>query len=707
MKSKRSALLLILCLLPTPILAQSGFGMRITPAGFDQLRAAAEQKLPPSFSVEAFEKVLFDCPGTRQVTGAIPATDIALGFDDLVLEAGDGVLKVSLVLDVNVTDTPLFIDNPYACFGEATCDISAGVANLGIALELAAGTSATGTIEFHGANVDLSLVPDDLNVESEGCTIGEITLFFFNTFESWILDLVIPKLETLLAEKIGAAMTAVTDEQIGLSVVRDDMTLDVSLNTMAMSKSDGLTASGDMGITWTGPSVFNTPAPATTDAEGTALPAGFGPGEFQLAVSDKMVTDALYEAWHGGMISNLLADKGLSLELGSDGIIQSLGLEAGTTIDVTFDIEAPLVASFGRSAPDVSSVALNGLHIVVAVSPVNGPSSTVDIMVEGSLAVALAVNQALGGLVLDITGIDIAKVEIDAGDTNITADRERLSGFVASTVTPLLAQRLSGVPVAPSLNPVAGVFMHVRSIASGGGWQRVGLDLVTADPNDDQAPVTSLVDPPTLVAAGTASVTATGTDDKTPTTLMRYKAWLDGEPLNEGVASGIAAIRFDVVGGDHVLEVAAVDLNDNEDPTRASHTFKADGTPPVLTLTESPGAVHTSTAASAAWTVSDAEGAVQTRWSVTLIGSDGTNSIIAEAPFAEVNSMSVGSLETGELYELEVIAKDVAGNVTSQQIGFAVGPDAGGCASAPRDGATWPMLALLMAMFLAVRTRRS
>ena len=48
------------------------------------------------------------------------------------------------------------------------------------------------------------------------------------------------------------------------------------------------------------------------------LPADFA-GDFQIAVSDRLVTNALYEAWRGGLMRRLLADQSLSINLAGDG----------------------------------------------------------------------------------------------------------------------------------------------------------------------------------------------------------------------------------------------------------------------------------------------------------------------------------------------------------------------------------------------------
>lgn len=684
-------LLLALLLIPDVASAQ-GFGIRMTQEGAQQLRDIALERLPPVLSTDTFDRVVYDCPGERNVTGHVPPTDVGLGWHSLDLRVEDGRFYAATVIDIDVA-TPVFIDNPYACFGEATCDVTANVRELGIEIELAASSGADGNVEFHGVMVDLALTPEDLSIESEGCAVGEVALFLFDTFEAWALDLMIPRLEALASERMSAAMRDMLDSTVGLTVERENLTIHGFLDDVSLGSTTGMTMTGTADLEWTGPVAFQDPAPAVADPSGEALPADLA-GAFQIAVSDRMVTEALYEAWRGGMISSLLAERSLSIDL-AGGVVEQLGIEPGTRLDVSLDIERPLAATFGRVAPNVASIDIMGLHVRIDVVPPSGEASAIDVRVDGTVQAGITVDGDLGGIVLDLVGLDIAQISIEAGESSITADRARLRSFIERTVTPMLAARLAGVPVAPALHPVFGMYIDVRAIESEGGWQRVGVDLVSADPSDFVAPDAFFEDPSSLVAVGTASFRVSGTDDTTPASLLRYRAWLDGAPLNEGVASSIRMIRFDAAGGEHTLEVAAVDLNDNEGP-RASHTFSVDASPPSLTILDRPGAILQARTVHLEWEASDAEGSVASAYRLSIIDDDGSSRLVAEGDVGGFE-VDIDELEPGSLYDLEIVVRDEAGNVTSESVGFAVDPSlAGGCSAAP--GGSPPFFAIVLAL---------
>ncbi len=703
----RALLVSLILLLPATALAQ-GFGVRVTPDGMDAITEVAKTRVPNEVVVPSMDRDLYDCPGSSTISAQLPDTPVFIGWNDIRLSTDDGRIIVGVNLDVGVS-AMVDLQNPYACFGSAHCDLSANLQNLDATVELAAATGPEGGIEFHGASVDLALAPEDLDLQSDGCAIGEVATWLFNAFEGWALDFLVPRVESMMSDKISEALTDIFAETVGLTVEQGNFEIDGWLDGLDLSRAYGVTAEGDAAITWTGTPLFSAEAPATELPEGEALP-NTTQGMFQLAASDRLVTSALYEAWRGGMISQLLADNRQTISLAGVGAVQQIGLPEGTEIDVGLDIEEPLSATFGRVAPDVADLTLRGLHVVIDVRRPEGETSRIDIHVDGGLAARIATAPNMGALVLDIEDLRIDQIRVEGEESELTIDGARLRGFVEGTVMPMISERLSGLPIAPALHEIEGTFLNVREISSDGGWQRVGVDLFVPDPTDHTAPDTSLEEPAALLGAGTAAFTVAGIDDRTPEGLLRYRAWLDHELLTEAPTS-LRVVRFDAADGDHVLEVAAVDLNGNADPAPVIHAFTVDGVPPTLRVTESPGAIVLDAAVRASWQAEDDGGrGVTTRWVLRRVAEDSTTSVIQESSFGSDTTLSIStdSLEVGELYELEIIARDEAGNLTSQKFGFALHPSlqTGCSASGPISASPLPVFALLFLGVVLCRRRR-
>ncbi len=702
------ALLVSLILLVPSVASAQGFGVRVTPDGMDAITDVAMTRVPNRVVVPSMDRVLYECPGSSTISAQLPDTPVFIGWNDLRLSTEEGRLFVGVNIDVDVT-AMVDLDNPYACFGSAHCDLSASLRNLDATVELAAGTGPEGGVEFYGAAVDLILTPEDLDLQSEGCAIGEVATWLFNAFEGWALDLLVPRLETMMSDKISEALTDVFAETVGLTVEKNDLRIEGWLDALDLTRAYGVSAGGDAAITWTGRTLYDADAPTTAAPEGEALPVATR-GMFQLAASDRLVTNALYEAWRGGLISRMLADQSRTIALGGEGAVQQIGLPAGTEIAIAVDIEEPLAASFGRVAPDVADLTLRGLHVRVEVRRPEGETSTIDVRVDGGLGARIAVEPSLGALVLDIHDLRVDQIRVDGEESELVVDGARLRGFIEGTVMPMISERLSGLPIAPAVHDIEGTFLHVQEISSEGGWQRVGVDLHVPDPTDMNPPDTSLEDPAGLLGAGTASFGVSGRDDLTPDSLLRYRAWLDGEPVTDGPTS-LRVVRFDAADGEHVLEVAAVDLNGNVDPAPVIHAFTVDGLPPLLRVTESPGAIVLDAAVDAAWEAEDEGGrGVTTRWVLRRVEEDTTTTLVQESTFGSDTSLSIStdSLEVGELYELEIIARDEAGNLTSESFGFALHPSlqTGCSASGPVTASPLPIFALLLIGRVLCRRRR-
>lgn len=702
----RACVTILALLIAAPAAAQD-YGARVRPAGLDTLTEVALDRIPPVFSIERMDPVLFDCPGDDLIAH-VPATDVSLNFSALDIQTEDGLIVVSTTIGIAVATT-VILDNANACLGTATCDLAADLQNIGITVQLAAATSPDGGIEFHGAMVDLALAADDLSFESMGCAVGEVAMWLFDAFETWALDLLTPRIEALVGERLGGALTGLFAETVGVSIEHEGLAIDATLDSLDFSRLQGVTVGGSVGVTWTGPTIYEDPSPPVEAPMGEALPADTV-GDFQVAISDRLVTDALYEAWRGGLIRRLLADQSQSIELAGDGIAQAIGLTPGTRLDISFDIERPLVVTFGRAGPNVAQMAMEQLHVTIDAVPPSGPTSTIEIFASGSAEVAMTMNAEVGGMVMDVRDMDMSSIRVETSNESLELSGARLSAMIESTVAPMLAQRLTGLPVAPGVMAIAGMIVHVRTVESEGGWQRVGIDLIIPDPSDVEPPDTSLDAPADLVPAGTAAFDVSGTDNSTPDELIRFRAWLDGTPLNEGAASSLRTVRFDVTGGEHTLEVAAVDLNDNQDLTPAVHVFTVDGNPPILDVTRAPGAIVAESTIEADWTASDPEGPVESRWVLSEIGDDGLAAEILAEPFgadAGTLSISTGTLRNNRLYQLEIIVRDGAGNLTSATFGFAFQGNTGGCSISPAGGGSdAPLFLISLVVALAVVRRR-
>ena len=175
---------------------------------------------------------------------------------------------------------------------------------------------------------------------------------------------------------------------------------------------------------------------------------------------------------------------------------------------------------------------------------------------------------------------------------------------------------------------------------------------------DLHTPETSIASGP--VAGSTVTTAAVpfqwaGSDDQTPTGQLRFAYRADSGAYT---APGAGSISIPLADGGHTVDVAAVDLAGNADPTPASRTFTVDAHPPVISFdtAPAPGACITTADAVFVWSATDAVSVpAQITYATRVDG--GPLSAFSAATSTTVNLSSEGT------HAFEVQAKDAAGNV--------------------------------------------
>ncbi|MEM9863035.1 MAG: hypothetical protein AAF938_15675 [Myxococcota bacterium] len=688
-------------LLITSSASAQDLGLRITTDGFDAIGELAEELAPTELSTPELDTTLFDCPATARVISAhVPPTDVGLGLERIQLRAQDGGFSASARLSADV-NTTIFLDNPFACLGEAECDVIATADDVPVEIAFGLATGPDGGVELTSTVVNLPLTSADVDLQSEGCATGEVVTWLFDAFENWLLERGVPRIEALLEEQVSVVLSNLLTAALELEVEFGPIAIRGSLDGIEADPEDGLTALGSAELAWSGPNVFDGPAPELPQP-GDEPFAGAPEGMFQLAVSDVAVNAALYEAWRGGLLQRLLSTPIAqpTIQLDGIGVVQQLGLPEGTNVAIQADFEAPLAVSFGRE-DDAVSARINDLHVIVSIRAPATAASTIDAFVDGDAAAAIRVDGEAGALRLSIRDIVVDELRLSGREgEGFVFDRSRFEAFLSRTVLPLISERLGDLPVAPSLQEVFGRFVAVRTLSSFEGWQRIGVDLHSPDPADDVAPATFLDASPSLLPAGTLTFGVRGEDNSTPPSLLRFRTFLDGEAL--GSPSVRRSVSLDGVDGRHRLQVWAIDLSGNEDPTPATFDFDVDGIPPELTVTVAPEPVLGGRTVNAEWFATDERDDVESRWLVRVVPESGPRRIVDEGPWSrEPGVLEVSGLPQGELLELVIEARDGAGNLTSETYGFAASPTSGCAAHGAPARALW----LLLACFVLRRRR--
>lgn len=130
----------------------------------------------------------------------------------------------------------------------------------------------------------------------------------------------------------------------------------------------------------------------------------------------------------------------------------------------------------------------------------------------------------------------------------------------------------------------------LQVVAVGAGGQGLASAPTAATVTHDATPpeTTLTSGPPAVLRGASATFTVTGADNRTPLPALRYAWRLDAAPW--AAPAELSTVSFPALGaGPHVVEVAAVDLAGNVDPTPARWPFTVQRLQVTLT-TPAPGA---------------------------------------------------------------------------------------------------------------------
>jgi long-subunit fatty acid transport protein len=691
---------------PTP----HAIGTRISPRGIDFLQTKIARSVPPQLALPPLSSQLYNCPFTDND----PTLYVSNGVANVVVHRVDLIpssaqLQARINMDLSV-DADVRVTKPYACFGEANCQIHAAAQNLGIGATVNI-TNVNGKVNVDLAAIDLSLSADMFQLDSSGCLLGDFVELVIDLFKGWILDALEPRLETMLRNQLAPMLSDAVAGFMAQSGTILDFNYAIAIEDIGVSTS-GITleASGDVSATTTAACIPNVPEPAAGSPGSPNL--GTRDDHLTLALAIDLVNDGLDAAWRAGLLCLNKSTLGALFKNGDPTVMLAAMMELpiGTSID--FDLHTatpPTLALAAKSG--VMTMALSGLDLKLDFNYPDGTTGHLEMETDIAADVQMNVDPSTNAFAFAIQDMRVAR--LDVRGTNgviLTMDPARIEQALHDLLLPQLADKLATLPLSsPVLHSdasplLADTWLVVNDVGADTHYAYVYADLFETPISDNVAPDTRFDGtPPALTHPGATQFLLAGTDDQTPGRLVRFKHRFDGGAWSDpSFSRGLWAPATD---GMHRVEVAAVDLNGNVDPTPAVHTFEVDAVPPTIQFTKKPAEVERTRQIEVAFTGSDdrtAPEALGFRWRLRKVDeSTGQTQTVREQDFtpgAERFSLEVP--DDGS-YSLEVAVRDEAGNQTSVQARFAVMDD-GGCAAAPGSvrGSGVLVLALFALLFL-------
>jgi flavodoxin len=502
---------------------------------------------------------------------------INLDWRSLELTPADGKLILTFIGDVNGS-AKIVAENVLCVTGKKDCSLVVTADDVDVAIEVAP-TVQGGKVQLEVSDIYLDLDTYNVDLDIKGCGIvGDIAESFYETFETDIIDQVRDELEEVARDQLVENVEKLLDDFRQISGDAEGFRFDAQLTEVPIDE-DGI------GLDFT-VSATATRSPSCTISDAVPPPAAsperarfkFRGEHLGVAVSAAMIENALVQAWRAGLFCFAGEE---SSELGG-----------------AFSVQVP-------NPPEVTLVPDNDAHLELMVSGVvlelkdSGVKATLDAKVDLSLGLDLS------------SAVLLIAPEVQLQNLRVESEREQSIDYekvIAKVVPPLVREQLSNATLVPRvLNSDGGAlgdyFVSIARAVTTAQHILVYAVLTKRPANDTKPPETTLVSAPDGWGGAATRLVATGVDDQTPTQLMRYRWRVDDGPWT---APEISAIyTADLTGGEHTVQVAAVDLNDNIDPSPASATFQVDAEPPKITITRAPPETLRDRRFSVAFTVED------------------------------------------------------------------------------------------------------
>jgi MYXO-CTERM domain-containing protein len=686
-----------------PICDQA-LALRVNNRGLGFVIEQVKPLIPSQIDVPAITQTLVDWPLTdSDAVVHIASTSAVIKVTKLVAQMDEGALRVQGEADI-VTGGSVVVDNPYLGLGTANCDADVRLTKLTLDLALQLRTEGGG-VRAEVNRAKISFDPSS-EIALKGCTLGNVLTavvdfvrsHFMGTIQSQLESIAKDKLATMIATKLGETIQVSKEVQGFVFTGRLD-TLSTDDAGLAVTLGVGIGAKDPAAA----PCVASSNIPQPQSCAGA--PAQISPqadAMFAAGISEAVLNQALHTIWRSGKLCVNSADLKLAtLTQGMEKLAAGLGQPKGTQLGFAVRISEPPRVRMTQQAG--VEVLVKGLFVKLSLTPPGGPVNEVALAVDLAVAGTPWIDPAGNVVSLDLEKMVIGRLEL-LNQSQIKLDPARLERFLSTVAVPVLRDRLASAPLTASVMNIKDVLVHLRSVHVADGRLAAYVDAYANAPSGDKVPPQTLLlkGPEGDVAPQVLRLLVAGQDNLTPAPLLRFQARVDGGAWSEPRFGG--RVDVTVTGGTHVVEVAAIDLDGNvAAPVRIP--VRVDDVMPQLVITSRPESFVTTREIEVEFAARDDRTPVeQLRFTAELYrvpDAGGMPELVRKLETA--SPARLDGLDDG-VYKLRVIVTDLAGNVTSEDIGFSIA--GGGCALGPAASPSPFALVLLALALAAVRRRR-
>lgn len=501
--------------------------------------------------------------------------------------------RLRLYLNISADgEGELFVDDPYACFGEMLCQDTIYIHDARATIDfdiMIDGGKPTAVFR----SVDLQLSEDDIELNMSGCAAGDVAEWMIDFAKDYVIDFLLAKAEEMAVEALGPKV----EEMLGGVGAFEGQ---IQSTDFSAALEDLFVEQGgiDIGVDVSMTSMFEAAecvrdldAGAPQDIAGELPDLGQVASHLGLALNFGLVNGALYQVWRQGLTcidGDSLAALGVHIPTAH--IMQLLpGFPPGTTLDMEMRLTEPprLTSAGGNDDVDTLDMVavIEGVELKLIGHLPDGSDKIIDVGMDARATMALGIDPGSNAMVATPVGMEMTRMEIDqvyAAETGV--DSARLLQVVHQQLLPKLLDKFGAIPVTGPVFSKGEYAVILRGVGNNQAFLTLNADLFHIPAGDIGQPETSIIEYPSgPVSVENSTIRVSAVDGMIPTELLRYNVTVDGE------ARPLTYVRKFVVGtagesATYDVQVSAVDLGGNTDDTPASVQVTVDGIAPVVYL---------------------------------------------------------------------------------------------------------------------------
>ncbi len=660
------------------------------------LEGMLQSELPGEYEIPAEPTLLADCPSLFDDTVVTPHDGaLRLGVRRASVSLRDGAIELDAELDIHAEAE---LELQLCAMPDASCAATLSAQHVSVFARATPRVDACELVTNLTA-LTIEVAPYATEVQLGGCGLyDEIGTLVYDWFRESLIDYAVEAIDAWVRTEVPALIETFSSDIFASGMELYGLRF-VSAPESLRLAADGITAT----LTATlepidGPADCLPPGSTLPPEEKEAPAALMSVAHLSVAASEPFVQRALRAAWLAGWMCWDTRDYDLGLGDYLTDLVPDATLDALVTVS-----EPPNVRLGGVTDARPIVVEVTALNAQLAIGAPQLATSFVEINTGADFAGQLGMDAALQALVMGLTHVGTEGMSITAPGAELIFSPTALADLLDNLILPTFSDYLTKLPLTSSLFVYAPVATRLVEVGVQQGTHlRADLELVPIDRHDHTPPVTVLAEAPGDPSPPLVSITVASVDDTAPADFVRHRVELDGVALPE-LFSGTTLVLEDLAAGHHQLRVAAVDLNDNVDPTPVDLALFVDAAPPVVTVLEAPAGLLSVDEAAIRFAATDdvtATSRLALRYQAAIVQRVGDDLPLRQGELRPGQLLELTDLPEDAIIRVTLVAVDEAGNIGEAEVTFAINAvPTFSCSAAPS-------LVPAAALLLLLRRRR-